>query len=325
MPAKITQEEAISKVEEICKRINFKVEPFQYIGSLQTKLVLYCQNGHLLNDTTYSKFIHRNGVNCRKCLGMSKLTQEEAECKVRNKCSELGFMFEPFTYIGTDDTYLNLTCSKGHKWDTTTVSKLINKLTDCRRCIGTKRYTQLEAENMVYTLCITLNYTCDNFIYEGTDKTNLNLTCDKGHKWDSTTFYHFTKRGSRCPQCSTTESFKLSEIIDVMFPFAEKEKKFDDCVYKKMLPYDRYIPELNLLIEYDGEQHFKYIEFMHKTNDAYNAMVIRDSIKTKYAIDKGFNFIRIAYFENCKESLNEVIHLIGSTDEQIIKIHGKLE
>lgn len=41
----------------------------------------------------------------------------------------------------------------------------------------------------------------------------------------------------------------------------EKEKTFIDCVNPKtnfLLRFDFYLPDYNIIIEYDGEQHFKY-------------------------------------------------------------------
>ena len=35
------------------------------------------------------------------------------------------------------------------------------------------------------------------------------------------------------------------------------QHKFNDCKFKKPLPFDFYLPEYNMCIEFDGEQHFK--------------------------------------------------------------------
>ena len=42
----------------------------------------------------------------------------------------------------------------------------------------------------------------------------------------------------------------------------KKEKKFKDCKDKYQLPFDFYLPQYNLCIEFDGEQHFNPSSFL---------------------------------------------------------------
>ena len=71
--------------------------------------------------------------------------------------------------------------------------------------------------------------------------------------------------------------------------------KFPDCVDIRELEWDFYIPSLNLLIEVDGEQHFKFIHRFHKVQQDFIDQVRRDRIKNKYADDKHFNLLRISH------------------------------
>ncbi len=322
MAGKISHEEAKVIVDSICENINFKLNSFEYIGSLKTILDLTCPNGHACNTTTYAKFVSRKGLKCRECLGIKKKSQEDAEMELIERCKESGYSYDNFKYIGVDKTKLNLTCNKGHQWDTTTYISFVNDKTGCPFCAGNVKHTQSYCEKVVNELCSLYGYSCEPFEYIGVDETFLSLTCNKGHTWSSTDFYHFTKKGNKCPECQSNESYKLKEIIDPMLPEFEKEKRFDDCRLVRPLPFDRYVPSLNLLIEYDGEQHFKYREYMHGDIESYNKMKERDEIKTKYAIDNGFNFIRIAYFEDCNYTLLDIIKQIIGSYNQLIKIHG---
>lgn len=74
------------------------------------------------------------------------------------------------------------------------------------------------------------------------------------------------------------------------------QHRFEDCKDKRHLPFDFYIPNKNILIEVDGEQHFKEIEFYRvkdKTNLEYTQY--HDSLKNQYCQDNGFTLIRIPY------------------------------
>jgi len=57
--------------------------------------------------------------------------------------------------------------------------------------------------------------------------------------------------------------------------------------------YDFYIPSQNLLIEYDGKQHFQVQG--SGWDESFENIQKRDEEKTKWAINNGFNLIRIPY------------------------------
>lgn len=75
-----------------------------------------------------------------------------------------------------------------------------------------------------------------------------------------------------------------------------------------MLPFDFYLPEYNLCIEYDGEQHFKPVDFANKGREwADKQFEIRrtcDEIKTEYCKKNNIKLLRIPYFKNIEEELN---------------------
>ena len=85
------------------------------------------------------------------------------------------------------------------------------------------------------------------------------------------------------------------------------EKRFKECKNKKTLPFDIYIENLNLCIEYDGRQHFESIEHwggiksLQKTKE-------NDKIKNKYCKKRGINLIRIKYNEDIIKVLTKYIN-----------------
>ena len=70
----------------------------------------------------------------------------------------------------------------------------------------------------------------------------------------------FTQHGGQmCPNCKDTESIGERQIRNYLesnnIAF-EQEKWFSDCRDVKPLPFDFYLPDYNMLIEFDGKQHF---------------------------------------------------------------------
>lgn len=82
----------------------------------------------------------------------------------------------------------------------------------------------------------------------------------------------------------------------------EIEKTFEGLKYKKLLKYDFYVESLNLLVEYDGEQHFIPIE-LWGGDKKLKILQLRDSLKNKYAKDNGIDLLRIRFDEDIREKL----------------------
>ena len=72
-----------------------------------------------------------------------------------------------------------------------------------------------------------------------------------------------------------------------------KEKAFSDCRFKDtngLARFDFYLPQYNIIIEYDGEQHFHtcgYLDYEKQHN--------HDLIKNKYCFKNNIPLIRIPY------------------------------
>lgn len=138
--------------------------------------------------------------------------------------------------------------------------------------------------------------------------------CENGH-------YHLIDTGNwgkikTCRQCKN-ESSSLGEsiiqnLLDQMNIKYEKEKVFDDCIYKRKLRFDFYLTDLNTCIEYDGIQHFKPTTFSH---DNFTERKKRDKIKNKYCKEKGIKLVRIPYTDI---DLLDKEYLKGKLDETAV-------
>lgn len=108
-----------------------------------------------------------------------------------------------------------------------------------------------------------------------------------------------------CPKCVAKKSSSL-EYKTILFLEENKidfemQKRFKDCVDISTLPFDFYIEKLNLIIEVDGEQHFKsYKHYREKDMDEYESLLNRqrrDKIKENYCKSKGINLLRIPFYD----------------------------
>jgi len=131
--------------------------------------------------------------------------------------------------------------------------------------------------------------------------TKILIICKKcGLKFEQTPNIHLR---CGCPFCKESKGEKIIKnfLIDNNISF-EQQKKFDDCKYKLKLPFDFYLSELNICIEYDGLQHYKCIKIFGGEKN-FNLIKKRDEIKNDYCEKNNINLIRIKYNENINEKL----------------------
>jgi hypothetical protein len=155
------------------------------------------------------------------------------------------------------------------------------------------------------------NYTYD---YKNTKyidyNTKVNILCKKHGEFNQLPIHHL--RGSGCPICRSSKGeLRISKFLEengIKFIY---NKKFKDCKFKNELPFDFYLPDINICIEYDGELHFKEIEkFGGKEKLKYYQN--NDRIKNEYCEKNKIKIIRIKYtdFENIEEKLNFLLNYI---------------
>lgn len=89
----------------------------------------------------------------------------------------------------------------------------------------------------------------------------------------------------------------------------EKQKKFLDCKDKNRLPFDFFVPSYNMCIEFDGEQHYRPVDYFGG-DDAYAILKRHDEIKDEYWKNHGIKLVRISYadFDNIEKILSHILN-----------------
>lgn len=114
---------------------------------------------------------------------------------------------------------------------------------------------------------------------------------------------HFKECTNGCVYCSSSigENIIRNELNQFGISF-EEQKIFDGCKYIKPLRFDFYIPEFNLAIEYDGQQHFEPVNFsgkgMEYASKIFDETKKRDEIKNNFCVENNIRLLRIPYTEN---------------------------
>jgi hypothetical protein len=112
-------------------------------------------------------------------------------------------------------------------------------------------------------------------------------------------------QGNGCPSCYLSKEEKQIEkfLIENNISYT-REKKFKECKNIKPLPFDFYLPENKICIEYDGEQHYRPIYYFGGLN-GYKKYIFKDKIKNEYCYNNNIKLIRIPYtdFNNIESIL----------------------
>lgn len=119
----------------------------------------------------------------------------------------------------------------------------------------------------------------------------LEIFCPEHGSFYQTGFNH--KNGHGCSLCKTSMGEKIINkfLLDNNIFFIN-QYRFDDCRNILPLPFDFYLPDKNICIEYDGKQHFdKNSMYYSKT------LVDNDNIKNLYCKKNNIKLIRVPYWD----------------------------
>lgn len=139
-------------------------------------------------------------------------------------------------------------------------------------------------------------------------KTPIQHRCKiDGYVWDATP--DVILHGYGCPQCHETSGERQVRQWLVRHNINYKfQKSFDDCRDILPLPFDFYLPDYNVLIEYNGGQHYKPIEYFGGEEN-FKKQKLHDSIKNEYCESNNIRLLVIPYYANVEEELNNFLFI----------------
>ena len=277
----------------------------EYKGN-KTKIKCKCKIDGYEWEATPNILLNNHG--CPKCAGKMKLTYEEFVNKMREINSDIEILGE---YIN-NKTKIKCKCKiDGHEWKATP-HNLLNG-SGCPKCSG-----NIKNKTTEYFINELKEINSDIEIlgeYKGA-LTKIKCKCKKdGYEWE--TKPSDLLNGNGCPKCNESKGEKrVAKYLDNKNIDYERQYKFDNCKSKKELPFDFYIPSLNIAIEYDGEYHYMIItRGKNGTYErAFNKFVgtkVRDTIKTIYCKKNNIKLIRIHYwdFDNIENILRKELNI----------------
>jgi very-short-patch-repair endonuclease len=228
---------------------------------------------------------HINGMGCVKCGNANKMINGAEWCKQAKNIHNNRYDYSKINFTKLDND-VEILCPVHGKF--IQQAKIHLKGSGCPKCgIESKRDNKesfIKKAKEVHGN----SYDYSNVKYINS-KIPVDIKCDKHGIFSQQPTSHLSGRG--CLLCNESKGEnKIAKYLDKLNIKYKREYKLDKYDYR----YDFYLPELNILIEYDGIQHFKPvkhfggIENLKKTKE-------RDNNKNLLAKSLGYKLIRIPY------------------------------
>ena len=314
MPKKKTHEDFILQVKNQFPYIDVVGT---YVNN-KTKIEFKC-----LVDGCGHKWIARpdnilSGYGCPECAKrkisiLRKKTHDEFIDEVAIKNPSIKVLGE---YIA-DDVKIEFQCNNincGHRWFATP-DKIIHKITGCPECAKINRAKKKTKSHDIFIDEVYKKNPNIEVIstYIGV-KVKIDFKCRIcGNIW-MTTPDSILNCNTGCPMCMQSHGERL---ISNWLKYNEinfiPQYKFDGCRDLECLPFDFYLPDYNICIEYDGEQHFQPVNFGGISDEqaVINLQKTQkhDDIKNNYCEQNKIILLRISYLEknNIYTILNNMI------------------
>lgn len=311
MGKKKTHEEYIKQILEITSSIDVVGI---YINS-NTRLTHKCKIcGHMW-DSLPSNILKGSG--CPKCANLKKSI--DRSFTVDEYIDKLSVVNHNIEFVGdyknanTKAMHYCKVC--GYKWMAYPGNILSGK--GCKKCSDKSsadarrktHYDYVIQVNSINTSVAVLG----EYVNAKTPIRHKCIICE--HEWDA--LPDNILHGHGCPKCIESSGEKtIEEYLIAHSILFDPQHSFLDCRNKKPLPFDFYIPSLNVCIEYDGIQHFKPIEYFGGV-EAFEQRKRNDAIKNNYCLTNNINLLRIKYDQCINDELDNLFNNTKLIEEAV--------
>jgi len=151
--------------------------------------------------------------------------------------------------------------------------------------------------------------------------------CKNGHEWKAKIANR--SNGSSCPICNVSRAERLGYALLTKWKIDFlKEYRFTQEFNISHFQYDFYLPKHNIIIEFDGEQHFRE-KTSWITDTPFKERIRRDKIKNTFAFQYQIPILRIPYTYDAIEDEKKIAELIQNfiktkyISQEIIDFYNK--
>jgi len=150
----------------------------------------------------------------------------------------------------------------------------------------------------------------DKYIYRDdyiNNYTKVKIICPYHGEFHQAPNYHMLGQG--CPICNVSKLERnLMMVLDEYGICYQQQKKFNDCKNVNELPFDFYLPKLNICIECNGKQHYDSIDYFGGEK-ILEYIKINDNIKKTFCDNNNIKLCIVRY-DHENDDINEIKKLL---------------
>lgn len=245
-------------------------------------------------------------IGCNKCnnAGISKSKNVSNNIIERfNKKHNHKYDYSLVQYKGFD-TKIKIICNIHGIFEQTPHHHLNGS--GCSQCSKNKKLTTNEfiiKSQKIYNN----NYDYSLVVYKNSN-TKVKIICKQHGIFETRPNDHLNKH-SGCPICRESKGeYIIRKFLEENNINFIQQKRFKDCKDKKTLPFDFYLYEKNICIEYDGEQHYIDKPTFGGPN-RFQEIKRKDEIKNMFCKKYNIHLIRLSYKDDIIEKLKKFVLL----------------
>lgn len=230
------------------------------------------------------------GSRCPLCYGNAKKTDKQFKQQVFDLVGKEYTFLEPYV---NDRTRLRVKHSKCGTVYKARPNDIFNGH-GCPYCYGNFKKTNIQFKQEVKNLVGNEYEFLDIYVNSRVKLKVKHNRCGNIYKVTPNDFL----RGKRCPCCNTPKGeVIINKILKSLGINYEPQKTFDGLKDKSYLSYDFYIQDQNILIEYQGIQHYRPVALWGGENQ-FKTQQKHDKMKADYAKSNGYKLIAVPYTED---------------------------
>lgn len=271
----------------------------EYINK-RTKVLVRCSNGHefdCIPTNTKNK-----GAWCPKCYGNCP---DQARESFYNIVEQRGGCVVG-KYINSH-VKVKIRCQNNHEWDANptdikTSNSWCPKCSDKCPIQSKERFYAKVQEKEGIILGSYINAT-----------TKVLIKCNKHHQWLAEP-HSITSHNTWCPHCNLSKGEEAVRNVLTKYQILFQEQFVIPQLPKKKFDFYFYYNEHHYLLEYDGGQHFEFVEHFHKDHDTFLTKQKVDAIKYQVPISMGYYVIRIDH-ESLSSIEQHIVNALNSNQQ----------
>ena len=301
----------IDKVRLEVEKHGLSLMSTEYKSYHHDKLKIKCSCGNIY-EQTFAQFLHSKYQCCDECIGYVQWDID----RVREKSKELGMELLSTKYVNTT-TLMKFKCECGSIFHRKWANVLYAGATTCYECQGRTNWDVDKCTEYAksHTTAEFLSTEYDNMfsIYE--------FKCECGEHFKRSWKNFVDANQHVCLVCANAKSHgerRISKYLDDNNIEYFEEYTIDDMRSSNaggMLRFDFYLPEYNIAIEFDGEQHYRPVQFggmsLERAEEEFIKTQERDKSKNQYCKDNNILLHRIPYHQlnNIESILKTIVNL----------------